>query len=56
MFTDPDLCGFPPSTAVNIREMRGCSSRGLSKTISTCLPPSTNSCFLRIKCVEGLRL
>uniref|UniRef100_A0A3Q0S3H5 Uncharacterized protein n=1 Tax=Amphilophus citrinellus TaxID=61819 RepID=A0A3Q0S3H5_AMPCI len=52
IFTVPDLCGVPPSTAINFKEKCGCRSlsKGFWSTISTYLLPSGFAlCWLRTK-------
>uniref|UniRef100_A0A3P8T4U9 Uncharacterized protein n=1 Tax=Amphiprion percula TaxID=161767 RepID=A0A3P8T4U9_AMPPE len=42
IFTVPDLCGVPPSTAMSFKEKCGCRSlsKGFCSTISTYLLPT----------------
>uniref|UniRef100_A0A3P9AXB6 Uncharacterized protein n=1 Tax=Maylandia zebra TaxID=106582 RepID=A0A3P9AXB6_9CICH len=49
ILTVPDLCGVPPSTAINFKEKCGCRSlsKGFWSTISTYLPPSGFECLSR---------
>uniref|UniRef100_A0A3Q4G7K2 Uncharacterized protein n=1 Tax=Neolamprologus brichardi TaxID=32507 RepID=A0A3Q4G7K2_NEOBR len=51
----PDICGSPPSTAVNTREICSCFSlsKGFSSTISTFLCPSGLLCSFRPKFSVG---
>uniref|UniRef100_A0A3B5R2B3 Uncharacterized protein n=1 Tax=Xiphophorus maculatus TaxID=8083 RepID=A0A3B5R2B3_XIPMA len=51
----PDLCGSPPSTAVNTR-LICCSfslSKGFSKTISTFCRPLASLCRFNAKWSDG---
>uniref|UniRef100_A0A3Q3QX53 Uncharacterized protein n=1 Tax=Monopterus albus TaxID=43700 RepID=A0A3Q3QX53_MONAL len=51
IFTVPDLCGVPPSTAISLKERRGCSSlsRAFCRIISANLLPSGFACCFRTK-------
>uniref|UniRef100_A0A3Q3VTF9 Uncharacterized protein n=1 Tax=Mola mola TaxID=94237 RepID=A0A3Q3VTF9_MOLML len=51
ILTVPDLCGFPPSTAMTFKDNRGrCSlSKGFWSTISQFLLPSGFACCFSIK-------
>uniref|UniRef100_A0A3Q2QNU3 Uncharacterized protein n=1 Tax=Fundulus heteroclitus TaxID=8078 RepID=A0A3Q2QNU3_FUNHE len=54
----PDICGSPPSTAVNTRFICSCFSlsKGFCKTISTFLLPSGLFCNLRAKLSVGFKV
>uniref|UniRef100_A0A3B3D0U4 Uncharacterized protein n=1 Tax=Oryzias melastigma TaxID=30732 RepID=A0A3B3D0U4_ORYME len=51
IFTEPDRCGFPPSTANSFKEMWGCSSRskGFCKIMTANLIPSALECCFKAK-------
>uniref|UniRef100_A0A3Q3JYF9 Uncharacterized protein n=1 Tax=Monopterus albus TaxID=43700 RepID=A0A3Q3JYF9_MONAL len=51
----PDICGSPPSTAVNTRDICSCFSlsKGFCSTISTFLFPSALLCTFRAKLSVG---
>uniref|UniRef100_A0A4W6EDS2 Uncharacterized protein n=1 Tax=Lates calcarifer TaxID=8187 RepID=A0A4W6EDS2_LATCA len=52
----PDICGSPPSTADNTRDICSCFSlsKGFCNTISTFLFPSALLCTLRAKLSDGI--